>query len=67
MFEVGDLSPVTKDYLQCPTWAISLWIIGEKLNNPVVLEVLIPRHKPICEDCGLGRYSVLVAKGIAGA
>jgi hypothetical protein len=23
--------------------------------------------KPICEDCGLGCYSVLVSNGIAGA
>jgi len=30
--------------VQCPTWAILLWITREELNNLVALEVLIPNR-----------------------
>ena len=30
--------------VQCPTWAIHIWIIWDRLNSHVALVVLIPSH-----------------------
>ena len=54
--------------VQCPTWAIlSLDHMG-RVKQPCCIGGADAKSlKPICEDCGLGCYSVLVANGISGA
>jgi len=54
--------------VQCPTWAIlSLDHMG-RIKQPCCIGSADSKSlKPICEDCGLGCYSVLVANGISGA
>jgi Fe-coproporphyrin III synthase len=54
--------------VQCPSWAIlSLDHMG-RIKQPCCIGSADTKAlKPICEDCGLGCYSVLVANGIAGA
>jgi hypothetical protein len=53
--------------VQCPTWAIlSLDHMG-RVKQPCCIGGADAKSlKPICEDCGLGCYSVLVANGISG-
>jgi len=54
--------------VQCPTWAIlSLDHMGRVKQPCCIGSADAKSIKPICEDCGLGCYSVLVANGIAGA
>jgi Fe-coproporphyrin III synthase len=54
--------------VDCPTWAIlSLDHLG-RLKQPCCIgSADIKGLKPICEQCGLGCYSILVAQGIKGA
>lgn len=54
--------------VQCPSWAIlSLDHMG-RIKQPCCIGSADTKAlKPICEDCGLGCYSVLVANGIVGA
>jgi len=54
--------------IQCPTWAIlSLDHMG-RIKQPCCIGSADTKAlKPICEECGLGCYSVLVANGISGA
>jgi Fe-coproporphyrin III synthase len=51
--------------IQCPTWAIlSLDHKGREKRPCCIGSSDTKGLKPICEDCGLGCYSVLVAQGI---
>jgi hypothetical protein len=53
--------------IQCPTWAIlSLDHMGRIKQPCCIGSADADKLKPICEDCGLGCYSILVAKGIKG-
>jgi MoaA/NifB/PqqE/SkfB family radical SAM enzyme len=53
--------------VQCPSWAIlSLDHMG-RIKQPCCIGSADSKGlKPICEECGLGCYSVLVANGIKG-
>jgi MoaA/NifB/PqqE/SkfB family radical SAM enzyme len=53
--------------VHCPSWAIvSLDHMG-RLKQPCCIGSADAKSmKPICEDCGLGCYSILVAQGIRG-
>jgi Fe-coproporphyrin III synthase len=57
--------------VQCPSWAIlSLDHMG-RIKQPCCIgsadnSSSKNASKPICEECGLGCYSVLVANGIKG-
>jgi MoaA/NifB/PqqE/SkfB family radical SAM enzyme len=53
--------------VQCPSWAIlSLDHMG-RIKQPCCIGSADSKGlKPICEECGLGCYSVLVANGITG-
>jgi MoaA/NifB/PqqE/SkfB family radical SAM enzyme len=53
--------------VQCPSWAIlSLDHMG-RVKQPCCIGSSDSKAlKPICEECGLGCYSVLVAQGITG-
>jgi MoaA/NifB/PqqE/SkfB family radical SAM enzyme len=53
--------------VQCPSWAIlSLDHMG-RIKQPCCIGSADNKaSKPICEQCGLGCYSVLVAEGIKG-
>jgi Fe-coproporphyrin III synthase len=54
--------------VQCPSWAIlSLDHLGRIKQPCCIGSADTNALKPICEDCGLGCYSVLVANGITGA
>jgi hypothetical protein len=54
--------------VQCPSWAIlSLDHMGRVKQPCCIGSADTKSLKPICEDCGLGCYSVLVANGITGA
>jgi sulfatase maturation enzyme AslB (radical SAM superfamily) len=53
--------------IQCPTWAIlSLDHLGRTKHPCCIGSADTKALKPICEECGLGCYSVLVANGISG-
>jgi Fe-coproporphyrin III synthase len=64
----GNWGGVGTTPVQCPSWAIlSLDHIG-RIKKPCCIGSADSKAlKPICEDCGLGCYSVLVAQGITGA
>ena len=54
--------------VQCPPWAIlSLDYIGRTKQLCCIGSADTKALKPICEDCGLGYYSVQVANGIQGS
>jgi Fe-coproporphyrin III synthase len=55
--------------IQCPSWAIlSLDHLG-RIKQPCCIGSSDTKNglKPICERCGLGCYSILVANGIKGS
>jgi Fe-coproporphyrin III synthase len=53
--------------IQCPSWAIlSLDHMGREKKPCCLGSADSKSLKPICEDCGVGCYSVLVANGIRG-
>jgi Fe-coproporphyrin III synthase len=53
--------------VQCPSWAIlSLDHMGRVKQPCCIGSADSNSLKPICEQCGLGCYSVLVAQGIKG-
>src|ERR671925_33387 len=54
--------------VQCPSWAIlSLDHMG-RVKQPCCIGSADSKGlKPICEECGLGCYSILVAQGITGS
>jgi hypothetical protein len=53
--------------VDCPSWAIlSLDHMG-RMKQPCCIGSADSKSlKPLCEDCGLGCYSILVAQGIRG-
>jgi MoaA/NifB/PqqE/SkfB family radical SAM enzyme len=65
----GNWGGVGTTPLQCPSWAIlSLDHMG-RIKQPCCIGSADSSNKglkPICEQCGLGCYSVLVASGIKG-
>ncbi|HEY7111199.1 MAG TPA: radical SAM protein [Nitrososphaeraceae archaeon] len=53
--------------IECPSWAIlSLDHMGRVKQPCCIGSADSKALKPICEDCGLGCYSILVANGISG-
>jgi Fe-coproporphyrin III synthase len=53
--------------VQCPSWAIlSLDHMGRTKQPCCIGSADSKGLKPLCEDCGLGCYSILVAQGITG-
>jgi Fe-coproporphyrin III synthase len=64
----GNWGGVGTTPVQCPSWAIlSLDHMGRVKQPCCIGSADGDALKPICEDCGLGCYSVLVAQGIKGA
>jgi sulfatase maturation enzyme AslB (radical SAM superfamily) len=64
----GNWGGVGTTPVQCPSWAIlSLDHMG-RVKQPCCIGSADSKKglKPICEQCGLGCYSVLVAQGIKG-
>jgi Fe-coproporphyrin III synthase len=54
--------------VQCPAWAIlSMDHMGRVKQPCCIGSAGRNSAKPICEDCGLGCYSILVTHGIKGA
>ena len=64
----GNWGGVDTTPIQCPSWAIlSLDHMG-RIKQPCCIGSADSKGlKPICEQCGLGCYSVLVANGITGS
>ena len=53
--------------VDCPTWAIlSVDHMGREKKPCCIGSAEKESMKPICEDCGLGCYSVLVGYGMRG-
>jgi MoaA/NifB/PqqE/SkfB family radical SAM enzyme len=53
--------------VDCPSWAIlSLDHLGRVKQPCCIGSADAKSMKPICEECGLGCYSILVAQGIRG-
>src|ERR687894_456927 len=53
--------------VDCPSWAIlSLDHMGRTKQPCCIGSADHKSLKPLCEDCGLGCYSILVAQGITG-
>lgn len=64
----GNWGGVGTTPIQCPSWAIlSLDHMGRVKQPCCIGSVNNKGLKPICEQCGLGCYSVLVANGITGS
>jgi MoaA/NifB/PqqE/SkfB family radical SAM enzyme len=63
----GNWGGVGTTPIQCPSWAIlSLDHMG-RIKRPCCIGSADSKAlKPICEDCGLGCYSILVSMGISG-
>ncbi|MFY9794585.1 MAG: radical SAM protein [Candidatus Nitrosopolaris sp.] len=54
--------------VQCPSWAILALDHMGRVKRPCCIgSADSGALKPICEECGLGCYSVLVSQGIKGA
>jgi Fe-coproporphyrin III synthase len=64
----GNWGGVGTTPINCPSWAIlSLDHMG-RIKQPCCIGSAESKSmKPLCEDCGLGCYSILVAQGIRGA
>jgi hypothetical protein len=63
----GNWGGVGTTPVNCPSWAIlSLDHMGRVKQPCCIGSADSKALKPICEDCGLGCYSVLVAQGITG-
>ena len=53
--------------VQCPSWAILSMDHMGRIKQPCCIGSADNKAmKPICEDCGLGCYAILVAQGIIG-
>ena len=64
----GNWGGIDTTPIQCPSWAIlSLDHMG-RVKQPCCIGSAASNKglKPICEKCGLGCYSILVAQGIKG-
>ncbi len=54
--------------VSCPTWAILSLDHRGRIKHPCCIGSADTKSvRPICEDCGLGCYSILVTQGIRGA
>lgn len=54
--------------VQCPSWAILALDHRGRVKQPCCIGSADNKAaKPICEECGLGCYSVLVAQGVRGS
>ena len=63
----GNWGGVGTTPIQCPSWAIlSLDHMGRVKQPCCIGSADSKALKPICEECGLGCYSILVAQGITG-
>jgi hypothetical protein len=63
----GNWGGVGTTPIQCPSWAIlSLDHMGRTKQPCCIGSANSKAMKPICEECGLGCYSILVAQGITG-
>ena len=63
----GNWGGVETTPVQCPSWAIlSLDHMGRVKQPCCIGSANNKGLKPICEKCGLGCYSILVAQGIKG-
>ena len=63
----GNWGGVGTTPVQCPSWAIlSLDHMGRVKQPCCIGSADSKALKPICEECGLGCYSILVAQGITG-
>ena len=63
----GNWGGVGTTPVQCPSWAIlSLDHMGRVKKPCCIGSADAKSLKPICEECGLGCYSILVAQGITG-
>src|SRR5436305_715801 len=63
----GNWGGVGTTPIQCPSWAIlSLDHMGRVKRPCCIGSADSNSLKPICEKCGLGCYSILVAQGING-
>lgn len=63
----GNWGGIKTTPLQCPSWAIlSVDHLGRIKQPCCIGSADTEALKPICEKCGLGCYSVLVAQGITG-
>src|ERR671922_1324784 len=63
----GNWGGVGTTPVQCPSWAIlSLDHMGRVKRPCCIGSADSKALKPICEECGLGCYSILVANGITG-
>ncbi len=63
----GNWGGVGTTPVDCPSWAIlSLDHMGRVKQPCCIGSAEAKSMKPICEECGLGCYSILVAQGITG-
>ncbi len=63
----GNWGGVGTTPVDCPSWAIlSLDHMGRVKQPCCIGSAESKSMKPICEECGLGCYSILVAQGIRG-
>ena len=63
----GNWGGIDTTPIQCPSWAIlSLDHMGRMKQPCCIGSANNKGLKPICEKCGLGCYSILVAQGIKG-
>ena len=63
----GNWGGIDTTPIQCPSWAIlSLDHMGRVKQPCCIGSANNKGLKPICEKCGLGCYSILVAQGIKG-
>lgn len=63
----GNWGGVGTTPVQCPSWAIlSMDHMGRVKQPCCIGSANSKAMKPMCEECGLGCYSILVAQGITG-
>jgi len=64
----GNWGGVGTTPVQCPSWAILALDHMGRVKHPCCIGSADAKAvKPICEECGLGCYSVLVAQGVRGS
>ncbi len=63
----GNWGGVGTTPVDCPSWAIMSFDHMGRIKMPCCIGSADPKaQKPLCEECGLGCYSILVAQGIVG-
>ncbi|MEO9320537.1 MAG: radical SAM protein [Nitrososphaera sp.] len=63
----GNWGGVGTTPVQCPSWAILSMDHMGRIKQPCCIGSADSKAmKPICEECGLGCYAILVAQGIMG-